>query len=114
MDKNKKLGRLRKIDPRKYWKTEDRDFTPWLAKEENIQKELHQLYISYNALLNYFHDELVALKERIDVLSSVHSTDHFSVLECWVPHNHHTSFKNPAPGLDVLDATRLLSSKTPQ
>ena len=31
-----KLGRLEKVNLRKYWKKEDRDFTPWLAEEENI------------------------------------------------------------------------------
>ena len=31
------LGRLEKIDLRTYWKKEATDFTPWLAKEENIQ-----------------------------------------------------------------------------
>ena len=30
------LGRLEKIDLRRIWKSEAQDFTPWLAKEENI------------------------------------------------------------------------------
>jgi hypothetical protein len=30
------LGKLELIDPRKIWKTEDRDFTPWLA--DNIDE----------------------------------------------------------------------------
>jgi len=30
------LGRLRRVNLRDIWKTEDRDFTPWLAKEENL------------------------------------------------------------------------------
>jgi len=30
------LGRLEKIDLRDIWKTEDQDFTPWLAREENV------------------------------------------------------------------------------
>ncbi len=33
---NKQLGRLQKVELRDIWDTEDRDFTPWLAKEENI------------------------------------------------------------------------------
>ena len=32
-----KLGRLKKIDPRSAWITEDRHFTPWLASDDNIE-----------------------------------------------------------------------------
>ena len=32
-----KLGRLKKIDARDAWPTEDRHFTPWLASEDNIE-----------------------------------------------------------------------------
>ena len=33
----KSLGKLEKVDPREYWKDEARDFTPWLAQEENLE-----------------------------------------------------------------------------
>lgn len=36
MSNKQPLGKLEKIDIREYWAKEDRDFTPWLAKEENI------------------------------------------------------------------------------
>ncbi len=31
------LGKLEKIDLRKAWKSEDQEFTPWLAGEENLE-----------------------------------------------------------------------------
>jgi len=31
------LGKLNKVDIRNYWKDEARDFTPWMAKPENLQ-----------------------------------------------------------------------------
>lgn len=32
-----KLGRLERVDLRQIWATEDRDFTPWLAREEHLE-----------------------------------------------------------------------------
>ena len=31
------LGRLKKVEPREAWATEDMHFTPWLATDENIE-----------------------------------------------------------------------------
>jgi len=31
----KPLGKIKKLDVRKIWKTEAIDFTPWLANDEN-------------------------------------------------------------------------------
>ena len=33
----KTLGRLERVELRHIWETEDRDFTPWLAREEHLQ-----------------------------------------------------------------------------
>ncbi len=34
---NQNLGKLEPVDPRKVWKNEAADFTPWLAHEDNIK-----------------------------------------------------------------------------
>lgn len=34
---NLPLGRLESVDPRTAWPAEDRDFTPWLARPENLE-----------------------------------------------------------------------------
>ena len=34
---NPPLGRLERVEPRTVWGTEDRDFTPWLARPENLK-----------------------------------------------------------------------------
>jgi len=34
------LGRLEKVDLRDIWEKEDTHFTPWIAKDENIEKML--------------------------------------------------------------------------
>jgi len=31
------LGKLEKVDLRQIWQTEGQDFTPWLAREENLE-----------------------------------------------------------------------------
>ncbi|MCE5268437.1 MAG: DUF4268 domain-containing protein [Planctomycetaceae bacterium] len=36
MSNNKNLGRLDRVDLREAWESESGDFTPWLAKEENL------------------------------------------------------------------------------
>ncbi len=55
------LGRFEKVDLREYWKDEARDFTPWLAQEDNLellgetiglQIELESTGFSLNLTLN--------------------------------------------------------------
>ena len=47
---NKSLGKLEKVDPREYWKDEARDFTPWLAQEENLELSAAPAEIPFSCL----------------------------------------------------------------
>ena len=48
---NMKLGKIRKIDLRDVWASESSDFTPWLAKEENIAMLVGMcLFVGFNYL----------------------------------------------------------------
>jgi hypothetical protein len=40
-----RLGKLERVDLRTAWATEDRDFTPWLAEEQNLEILSHTLGI---------------------------------------------------------------------
>ena len=45
------LGRLKKVDLREFFKDEAKDFTPWLAEEENLEllSETLGIYIELEA-----------------------------------------------------------------
>ncbi len=63
-------------------------------ENKKILKELHSTYIYYHKILEYFHDELKMLKEKIDALSLIGSSNSFAVLECWIPEKNIESFQN--------------------
>jgi hypothetical protein len=72
-----KLGRLQKIDLRKQWNKEDTDFTPWLAKEENIELLSETIGIEL---------EVQGLEEnvgpfRADILCLDTANNHFVLIE---------------------------------
>ena len=57
------LGRLKKVDLRKFFKDEARDFTPWLAEESNLELlsetlgldiELEETPNSFSKIIDYF------------------------------------------------------------
>ena len=82
---NNKLGRLKKVDLRKYWKSENRDFTPWLAEEENIAVlsdalgiELEVEKVEYQ--LGSFVADIIArdsgVNSKIVIENQLEKTDH--------------------------------------
>jgi len=79
------LATLEKIDPKEIWKHEARDFTPWLAKDDNIQILFDEISITAEnveteqRLGRYFVDitaEESVTGRRIIVENQLEKTDH--------------------------------------
>ena len=65
-DGTKNLDKLQKVDLRDVWPLEDRNFTPWLAEEENLKLLSETLNIDFEDVvfdLNWgslgFMDEMI-------------------------------------------------------
>ena len=81
-----KLGRLEKVNPRDVWKTEDRDFTPWLAKEENISLLGEAIGLS----LEVEAEEKAVGPFRADILCLDTSNDSWVLVENQLERTDHT------------------------
>jgi len=96
-----KLGRLEKLDLRTYWKKESTDFTPWLAKEENIQLLSETIGIEL---------EVQSQEESVgpfsaDILCKDTINDHFVLIENQLEKTDHThlgQIMTYAAGLDAV------------
>jgi hypothetical protein len=96
-----KLGRLEKLDLRTYWKKEATDFTPWLAKEENIQLLGETIGIEL---------EVQSQEESVgpfsaDILCKDTLNDHFVLIENQLEKTDHThlgQLMTYAAGLDAV------------
>ena len=96
-----KLGRLQKIDLRYFWKTEGQDFTPWLAKEENIQLLSETIGIE----LEVKSQEESVGPFRADILCTDTANNHFVLIENQLEktdHLHLGQLMTYAAGLDVV------------
>jgi hypothetical protein len=80
-----KLGSLKKIDLRNFWKHEALDFTQWLAKEENIQLLSDEIGISLidvrtEESIGRYNVDLVAVDEdsekKVIIENQLEYTDH--------------------------------------
>ena len=96
-----KLGRLEKIDIRSYWKKESTDFTPWLAKPENIQLLGETIGIEL---------EIQGQEEKVgpfsaDILCKDTLNDHYVLIENQLERTDHThlgQLLTYAAGLDAV------------
>jgi len=95
-----KIGRLEKVDLRTLWKKEDRDFTPWLAQEENIK--LLGEAIGFD--LQVINQEESVGSFRADILCKDNLSDNYIVIENQLErtdHNHLGQLITYAAGLNA-------------
>ena len=96
-----KLGRIEKVELRNFWKKEDRDFTPWLAQEENIQLLSETIGIE----LEVQSQEEGVGPFRADILCMDTANNHFVLIENQLEKTDHThlgQLMTYAAGLDAV------------
>lgn len=95
------LGKLEKVNLRKFWKSEAGDFTPWLAIEENIAL----LSEAINLDLEVQSQEESVGPFRADILCKDTMTDHYVLIENQLErtdHKHLGQLLTYAAGLDAV------------
>jgi hypothetical protein len=96
-----RLGRIEKVELRNFWKKEDRDFTPWLAQEENIQLLSETIGIE----LEVQSQEEGVGPFRADILCMDTANNHFVLIENQLEKTDHThlgQLMTYAAGLDAV------------
>lgn len=97
------LGRLIKVPLRKFWENEEDDFTPWLAREENISllSEIIRMELEVEGT------EIKVGPFEADILCRDTVTDKQVVIENQLEptdHKHLGQLLTYAPGLDAVTA----------
>lgn len=95
------LGKIEKVDLRDVWETEDKDFTPWLAQEDNIS----QLGEAIGIDLEVEAQEKNVGPFRADILARDTSANHFVLIENQLEitdHRHLGQIMTYAAGLDAF------------
>lgn len=95
------LGRLEKVELREFWESEASDFTPWLAKEENIALLGDTIGIE----LEVEAQEKSVGPFRADILCRDTATDHWVLIENQLErtdHNHLGQLLTYAAGLNAV------------
>lgn len=96
------IGRLTKVDPRTLWAKEDYDFTPWLAKEENISLLSDTIGLD----LEVVGEEKGVGPFRADILCKSTVDDTFVLIENQLgrtDHSHLGQLMTYAAGLDAVN-----------
>lgn len=96
-----KFGRLEKVELRDFWYKEDRDFTPWLAKPENIEILSEAIGIE----LEVQSQEQTVGPFRADILCFDINNNHYVLIENQLEKTDHThlgQLMTYAAGLDAV------------
>ena len=96
-----KIGKLKKVDVRKLWKGEASDFTPWLAKEDNIESLSEIIGIE----LEVISEEKRVGPFRADILCKSTIDDTYVLIENQLEktdHNHLGQLMTYAAGLEAV------------
>lgn len=106
-----KLGTIKKIDLRDVWSSESSDFTPWLAKEENISL----LGDAIGLELEVESQEKNVGPFRADILARDLTSNHYVLIENQLEqtnHNHLGQIMTYAAGLDAFSIIWIAKSFT--
>jgi len=97
----KRLGKLEEVNVRELWNGEASDFTPWLAKEDNISILADEIKLTLEVL----EQEKSVGPFRADILCKDVATNNFVVIENQLErtdHNHLGQLLTYASGLDAV------------
>ena len=106
-----KLGTIKKMDLRDVWSSESSDFTPWLAKEENISL----LGDAIGLELEVESQEKNVGPFRADILARDLTSNHYVLIENQLEqtnHNHLGQIMTYAAGLDAFSIIWIAKSFT--
>ncbi len=101
---NEKLGTIEKLDVRSVWPNEATDFTPWLAKEENIQHLSKAIGIE----LEVENMEVAVGPYSADILARDSATGRFVVIENQLEKTNHDHLGKLLTYSAVLDADTII------
>mgnify|MGYP000114654375 FL=1 len=105
----KALGTLEKVDLREVWESENEDFTPWLAREENINKLGQKIGLD----LEVEAQEKSVGKFKADILCKDINTDNWVLIENQLEktnHGHLGQLLTYATGLDAVTIVWIAAS----
>ena len=101
---NRELGSIKKLEVRSIWQSESADFTPWLAKQENLAILGEALGLE----LELESTEVSAGPYSADILAKDTGNDHYVVIENQLEKTNHDHLGKAITYASALDATAVV------